>query len=96
MKHDDGRKSMRAIAIALACMLLAACGDEEHADIKSWMKEASKDLKGHVPPLPEVKEFPAIAYDAGNLVSPFEAKKDRTRQEGCQRWWDQARFESSA
>lgn len=75
MKHDDGRKSMRAIAIALACMLLAACGDEEHADIKSWMKEASKDLKGHVPPLPEVKEFPAIAYDAGNLVSPFEAKK---------------------
>ncbi len=39
------------------------------------MKESTKDLKGRVPPLPEMKPFQTVAYDVGNLVSPFDPKK---------------------
>lgn len=61
--------------LIVAPLLLAACGSEEHSDIKQWMKEAAKDLRGRVPPLPEVKPFPVVSYDAGNLVDPFRPSK---------------------
>lgn len=59
----------------IASLLLAACGSEEHSDIKEWMKDATKDLRGRVPPLPEMKPFPVVSYDAGSLVDPFRASK---------------------
>lgn len=61
--------------IATSVLLLAACGGEEHSDIKEWMKESTKDMRGHVPPLPEVKPFPVVSYDAGDLVDPFQPSK---------------------
>ena len=64
----------RRLLIALAPLLLAACGDE-HSDIKQWMKDSTKDLRGHVPPLPEVKPFPVVSYDAGDLPDPFQPSK---------------------
>lgn len=66
---------MNRLSILILAMFLGACGGEEHDDIKQWMKDATKDLKGRVPPLPEVKPFPVVAYDAGNLISPFDASK---------------------
>lgn len=66
---------MKKLCIVTMAVLLAGCGGEEHEDIKSWMKEATRDLKGRVAPLPEMKPFPTIAYDSGNLVSPFDSKK---------------------
>ncbi|HEX8988479.1 MAG TPA: pilus assembly protein PilP [Rhodocyclaceae bacterium] len=61
--------------IALAPLLLVACAGEEHSDIKEWMREASKDLHGHVPPLPEVKPFPVVSYEPGDLPDPFRSSK---------------------
>lgn len=69
---------MRAIPwlIALmAALFLAACGEEEHQDIKEWMREASRDLKGKVPPLPEIKPLPAVTYEGGVLTDPFSGTK---------------------
>lgn len=59
----------------LTLLLLAACGTDEHSDIKEWMRDATKDLRGRVPPLPEVKPFPVVSYDAADLVDPFQASK---------------------
>jgi len=39
------------------------------------MKESTKDFKGKIPPLPEIKSFPAVAYDAPDLVDPFNSGK---------------------
>lgn len=64
----------RALAI-FACLILVACGNEEHQDLKQWMKDATKDLKSRVPPLPQIKEFPVVAYDAGDIVDPFRPSK---------------------
>jgi len=62
-------------AVFLAAIALVSCGGEEHGDLKQWMKDSTKDLKGKVPPLPEIKPFPVVAYDAGDLMDPFNPKK---------------------
>jgi type IV pilus assembly protein PilP len=39
------------------------------------MKDETKDLRGKVPPLPQVKPYEPVAYDAGGLVDPFRPAK---------------------
>lgn len=56
-------------------VLLVSCGGEEHQDIKQWMKEQSKDMRGRVPPLPEIKPFPIVSYDASALLDPYRSAK---------------------
>lgn len=56
-------------------LLLSACGGDEHQDIKEWMKDASKDIKGHVLPLPEISPFPIVSYDATDMLNPFSPSK---------------------
>ncbi len=59
----------------LAVLLLAACGGTEHSDIKEWMAESTKDLRGRVQPLPEVMPFPVVSYNAESVVDPFRPTK---------------------
>lgn len=66
---------MRRVALLVACLALTACGGEEHQDLRQWMKDSTKDLKGKIPPLPEVKSFPVAAYEAGDLLDPYNALK---------------------
>lgn len=66
---------MRRAAILMGCLMLAACGGEDHQDLRQWMKELTKDFKGKIPPLPEIKSFPTVAYEAGDLVEPYNASK---------------------
>jgi len=73
------RNSLALIALVA---LLAACGGDEHGDLKTWMTDSAKDLRGHVPPLPQIKVFPVIAYDAGALPDPFAAAKLETAKPG--------------
>lgn len=62
--------------LALALVLsLAGCGGGEHEDLKQWMQSSTKDLRGKVPPLPEIKPFPVVAYEAADLTEPFNPKK---------------------
>lgn len=66
---------MKTSAILLAAIALAGCGAEEHENLKLWMQESTKDLKGRVPPLPEIRPFPVVAYEAVDLVDPFNPRK---------------------
>lgn len=66
---------MRTVGVLLLCLGLGACGGEEHQDLKDWMRDSTKDFKGKVPPLPQIKAFPVVAYDAGGIVDPFKASK---------------------
>lgn len=68
-------KRRAPILMLLAGLLLGACGSEEHQDLKQWMKDATKDMKGRVPPLPEIKPFPIVSYEAVELTDPFSAVK---------------------
>lgn len=66
---------MRKIPVALMCLLLVACTGGDNQDLRQWMSEAGKDIKGKVPPLPEVKPYEPVAYDAGSLLDPFKPSK---------------------
>lgn len=61
--------------VLLAGFFLVSCGGSEEQDIKEWMKDESKGLKGRVPDLPEIKPLPVLSYDPGDLVSPFAPDK---------------------
>ncbi|MBI5923410.1 MAG: pilus assembly protein PilP [Betaproteobacteria bacterium] len=63
------------IMAVLASLVLSACSSEEHQDIKLWMNEVTKDMRGRVPPLPEIKPFPIVSYEAGELMDPFNSAK---------------------
>lgn len=66
---------MKRGVILLACLGLAACGGEEHQDLRQWMKDSTKDFKGKVPPLPALKIFPTVAFEAGDLLDPYNPAK---------------------
>lgn len=62
-------------SVLVLALALSACGGEEHEDLKQWMKESTNDLRGKVPPLPEIRPFPVVAYEAGDITDPFNPKK---------------------
>lgn len=66
-------KAIRFFSLLILLVVLAGCGDVEHEDIKTWMAESSRDLRGRVLPLPELKPFPIISYEAHNQADPFSA-----------------------
>ena len=64
----------KSIAVLLS-MLLLACSNTEHEDLRQWMSETSKGIKGKIPELPQVKPYEAVPYDVGNLLDPFKPGK---------------------
>lgn len=57
---------------ALACMaMLAACGGEQFGDLKKELNDMTKDLRGRVDALPQVRPYEPVAYQAENEVDPF-------------------------
>ncbi len=67
----------RIVFILLLGFLLAACS-EEFQDIKDFIKESDKGLRGRVDPLPEVKPYEPFIYNAFDLPDPFKPRKIET------------------
>ena len=60
-------------ALWLVPFLIAGCGESENEDIKKWMAETSKDMRGKVEKIDEPKKFEAFKYESDMLVDPFNA-----------------------
>ena len=71
---------MRAIVLALASLVLAACSGGENEDLRMWMNDVGKNIKGKIPPLPQVKPYEPVPYDAGKLIDPFRPSKIGSEQ----------------
>ncbi|MFZ3086585.1 MAG: pilus assembly protein PilP [Methylotenera sp.] len=55
---------------------LAACNGDQGDDLDQYMRDATKDVKPKIKPLPEVKPYLALQYNAdGILTDPFRARK---------------------
>lgn len=65
---------MRFLPLMLV-LLLAGCAAEQHEDLREWMREEAKGMKGKVAPLPEIAAFPAVAYETEALMQPFSPNK---------------------
>jgi type IV pilus assembly protein PilP len=67
---------MKKFLILLCSTMLLACSTGgDNVDMRQWITEASRNLKGKVAPLPEVKPYEPVAYDAGNLLDPFKSSR---------------------
>ncbi|HEX2199771.1 MAG TPA: pilus assembly protein PilP [Burkholderiales bacterium] len=61
--------------IAAAVLALAACGGEEHGDLKQELNQLTKDLRGRVDPLPQVKPYEPVPYTAEGQIDPFRPER---------------------
>ncbi|MGB4467223.1 MAG: pilus assembly protein PilP [Azovibrio sp.] len=86
------RSSLYASAITLT-LLLAGCGGGEHEDLQTWMAEASKDLRGKIPPLPQIKPYEPVPYTVENMVDPFSSSKIEPEKRGRRGAGQGSRFE---
>jgi type IV pilus assembly protein PilP len=58
--------------LALACVaMLAGCEGEQYSDLKKELNDMTKDLRGRVDPLPQVRPYEPVPYQAENEVDPF-------------------------
>ena len=74
---------MRLFGLCFLVLLgLNACGGGNHDDIKEWMRSSEQNLRGKIPPLPQVNPYVPIAYDAAGMTDPFILKLKRPGN-----WW---------
>lgn len=67
----------------LVCLIplwLLGCAGEDHQDLREWMREEAKTMKGKVAPLPEITAFPVVAYETEDLTPPFAPGKIITQE----------------
>jgi type IV pilus assembly protein PilP len=68
-------KKIVAITTFLAASLLGGCGGDEHQDLRQWMREQEKGMRGRIDPLPQVKPYMPLAYSGSGLIEPFSPLK---------------------
>ncbi len=65
----------RLAACGIAAILVAACGGESHQDLRAWMQDQGKGVKGKLDPLPQVRPYEPFTYNAFDLSDPFKPRK---------------------
>ena len=70
------------LAALAAASLLAACGGEQHGDLKEELAQATKDFRGRVDPLPQVKPYEPVPYQGEGQVDPFRPERIEVAQAG--------------
>lgn len=68
-------KTLVTLLGAIAVASLASCGGESHQELRSWMREQESGMRGKVEPLPKVKPYEPLAYQADSLIDPFNPLK---------------------
>lgn len=56
-------------------LVLAGCGGESHQDLRAWMQDQGKGVKGKLDPLPQVRPYEPFTYNAFDLPDPFKPRK---------------------
>jgi len=72
-------------SLVFSTALLTACSGGEFSDLKEFVDQSGQGLRGHVDPLPQVKAYEPMSYNAFDLPDPFKPRKiepDRTAGSG--------------
>ncbi|MFV0372132.1 MAG: pilus assembly protein PilP [Azonexus sp.] len=69
------RKTLAPALGLIMSLSLAGCAGGEHEDLRQWMEDNSRDLRGRIEPLPEVKPYEPIPYEVADQVDPFQSSK---------------------
>jgi type IV pilus assembly protein PilP len=71
---------LRHVFAMAVAVLLAACGGDEHRDLKQELAELTKDFRGRVDPLPQVKPYEPVPYTSEGQVDPFRPERIEVAQ----------------
>jgi type IV pilus assembly protein PilP len=78
---------MRALLVAAAALVvaggLAGCESGEHSDLRAELDQMTRDLPRRVAPLPQVKPYQPVPYEAFDLPDPFGPAKIELAQQGA-------------
>lgn len=67
---------LKLVVILIVANMLIACSGNEGDDLDKFMRDAANDMRVKIKPLPEVKPYLALQYNAdGTLSDPFKARK---------------------
>lgn len=72
----------RALTFIAVAALLAGCSGEEHGDLKQELAQLTKDFRGQVPPLPQVRPYEPVPYASEGQVDPFRSDRIEVAQPG--------------
>ena len=61
----------RLYVVACVALLAAGCEGEQYSDLKKELHDNTKDMRGRVDPLPQVRPYEPVPYQAENEVDPF-------------------------
>lgn len=75
MSAHPVRSAIAHAVLALAAASLAACSGDEHGDLKQELNQLTKDVRGRVDPLPQVKPYEPVPYTAETQVDPFRPER---------------------
>lgn len=71
---------LRTLPVFMLGLSLVACGSNQGDDLDKFMRNAANDMRPKIKPLPEVKPYLALQYNAdGTLNDPFRARKALNR-----------------
>ncbi len=69
------RRNSKAVPATVVALVLAACGGEQFGDLKGELALLTKDLRGKVDPLPQVKPYEPVPYKAFDEIDPFKPSR---------------------
>jgi type IV pilus assembly protein PilP len=62
---------MKKFLLLAGLALLAACGGEEQSELRQELANMTKDLRGRVDPLPQVRSYEPVPYRGESMLDPF-------------------------
>ena len=62
---------MRKLILMAGVALLSACGGEEQGELRQELAAMTKDLRGKVDPLPQVRTYEPVPYKGESMLDPF-------------------------
>lgn len=68
-------RHVRAAALLLPVLALAACTGGNETELRAWMDETRKTMRPTTQPVPEPKQFSPFSYEAKALIDPFDQQK---------------------
>lgn len=66
---------MKRLSLVVLCCALAACSGSDHEELRQWMADSSKDMRGGIPKLPEVQPYQPVPYEVEGMLDPFKPNK---------------------
>ena len=69
------RRHARWMLVSAVTLAIAACGGEQYGDLKQELALLTKDLRGKVDPLPQVKPYEPVPYKAFDEIDPFKSSR---------------------